>query len=132
MKKSIFLLSILSVLSGLFAFSQAKYKVTKCDSHLKMGKEWVLFQENYPTKMFFYADSLSFRINNQDNSVYKVFGDSTVQQYPEFKTYTWDGYDKNNQDCKIVITELPNDDCTFYFSVFYEAKCYNYKLVETD
>ena len=132
MKKSIFLLSILLVSSSLFVFSQVKYKVTKCDSHLKLGKEWVLFQENYPTAMFLYSDSVSFKITNEDHSSYVPFGKSTIQHYPEFTTYTWDAYDKNDQDCTMVITELPNDVCTTYFTIFYEAKCYNYKLVEAD
>jgi hypothetical protein len=123
---------LIAILFPISSFAQLKYKITKCDSHLKMGKEWVLFQENYPTTMFFYVDSVSFKINNEDHSVYKIISDSTIHHYPEFTTYTWDGYDKNNQDCQIVITELLNDDCTFYFSVFYEAKCYNWMLKEID
>lgn len=132
MKKKIFLISILSLLLNVFGFSQYKYKVTKCDSHIKTGNEWVLFQENYPTRMFLYAEGATFKIDNKDNSVYKLVGDSTMQHYPEFTTYTFNAYDKNEEGCKAVITQLLNDDCTFYFSVFYEAKCYNYKIVEID
>lgn len=132
MKKTIFLISILSILLSVFGYSQYKYKVTKCDSYLLMGGKWVFFQENYPKKMFLDVDSAVFKIDNKDHSVYTLVGDSIIQNYPEFTTYTWSAYDKNKQSCRAVITELLNDECTFYFSVFYDDECFNYMLTEID
>lgn len=123
---------LIAILLPLSIFSQSRFKVTKCSSDLYMGGSWVTFQTNYPKTMLLDVDGNVFRINNADHSVYTLTGDSTVNNYPEYITYTWNAYDKDHKDCHAMITQLLNDDCTFYFSIFYEAKCYNWMLKEVN
>jgi len=123
---------LIAILFPITSFAQFKYKVTKCSSDLYMVGSWVTFQTNYPKTMFLNADGNIFRINNKDNSVYTLTGDSTINNYPEYITYTWNAYDKDNNNCHAMITQLLNDDCTLYFSVFYDKECYNWMLKEVD
>jgi len=121
---------IIAILFPLSVFSQYKFKVTKCSSDLYMGGKWVTFQTNYPNTMFLNTEGNVFRINNKDHSVYTLIGDSTMNKYPEYITYTWNAYDKDNNDCHAMVTQLLSNDSTLYFSIFYDKKCYNWMLKE--
>jgi hypothetical protein len=122
--------TLIAILFPISSFAQYKYKVTRCNSHVYIRNEWKQFQENYPTKMFLTIDGSSFKINNEDHSVYTLYGEVKKEDYTNRTTYTWDAYDKDHQDCIAVLTQGISDSSTFSFTVFYEKECFNWELTD--
>lgn len=121
---------LIAILLPIISSAQYKYKVSKCNSFIYSRNEWKKYQENYPTTMFVNLDSATFRINNEDHSVYSLYGEVKKEENVNKTTYTWDAYDKNNEYCVAVLTVTSSLNPSFSLTIFYEKECFNWVLTD--
>jgi len=129
MKKVI--LMMMAVLISAITFSQTFYKVTQCSYSLYINNEWVTQETNYPKKMFVILNKENIKITNESESNFVVYGKVETNEYSTHTALTWDAYDKNAVQCKIIIKINKDDDDNKYsLSILYDTRCLDYALSE--
>lgn len=122
-------LMLVAVLISVITFSQTFYKVSQCGYSVYEYNEWKKQETNYPQKMFVIMNNSNIKITNEGESNFILYGEMKTSTYSTHTAYTWDAYDKDGTQCKIIFKinkEESNGIC--YFSVLYGLTCFDYTL----
>jgi len=116
---------MIAIVISITSFSQASfYKVTSVTYSQYINGEWAdqSTTNTESSNIFMIFNGSSIKVTNKNESSFMTYGDATDQDYPNHTAKIWTAYDKNGDDCYVMIKVLKNDAEYKSVSVVYNEK----------
>jgi hypothetical protein len=111
-------LTIALILIWFASFSQDFNKVYSSVYSTYEYGSWVTKETYYPKDMYLTINKYDIRINNNEESHFKTYGDPQKNYYSTHECFTWNCIDKKGLDCKFMIKRFYENN-TFIMSFLY-------------
>ena len=118
-------LLMIAIVISITSFSQASfYKVISVTYSQYIDNEWVEQSTNNTesNNIFMIFNNSSIKVTNKNESSFVTYGDATDQDYPDHTAKIWTAYDKNGNDCYIMIKKWKNNTENISVSAIYPDK----------
>ena len=128
-------LLMIAIVISITSFSQASfYKVISVTYSQYIDSEWVEQSTNNTesNNIFMIFNNSSIKVTNKNESSFVTYGDATDQDYPDHTAKIWTAYDKNGDDCYVMIKVLKKDAEYKSVSIVYNGKneCFEF-IIQT-
>ena len=123
------LLCLFAVLSFYFGKTQDFYKVDMCTYQIYTEENgWVVKQTTYPENIFVIIKNNNIKITNSSKSSYVTFGEPKKTVYERHTATSWDSYDDEGKNCKVMIKTMNNESNLATLTILYDGFCFEYRL----
>lgn len=124
--KKITLMIALLLLWGA-SFSQKFNKVYRSIYSTYDYGEWVTKDSRYPQSMYITLDGSDIMINNDAESHYKTYGNSSKSTFESHECYTWNCIDRKGISCLFMMKRF-YESGTYVFCFVYRGYMFEYVI----
>lgn len=101
-------LSIVAILFTLAGYTQDFYKVTNISALESRNNQWTIVESKQITEdLYVIFDGNKIKVAGS-NITFMCHGESKANENDDCKSYTWEAYDREGDDCTIVIVNCFN------------------------
>ena len=118
-------LLMIAIVMSLASFSQASFYLVKSVTYSQyINDEWVeqITKKSESNNVFMIFNGSSIKITNENESSFETYGDFTDKNYPSHTAKIWSAYDKNGNDCYIMIKKWKDNTEAISVSAIYPSK----------
>ena len=118
-------LLMIAIVMSLASFSQASFYLVKSVTYSQyINDEWVeqITKKSESNNVFMIFNGSSIKITNENESSFETYGDFTDKNYPSHNAKIWSAYDKNGNDCYIMIKKWKDNTEAISVSAIYPSK----------
>lgn len=119
-------LSILFFIFSLFSFAQEFYQAKLCTIQKYIDDEWKQVSKFEPQSIFVIIKDAKFKITNEAESTFIVYGEVTYSKHKTHQTYYWQAYDDKGRDCTLFIKTPLDSDNIKELSIMFQDVCVTY------
>ncbi len=112
-------------------YSQNYYEVTSCRLLIYETGDWKSKKTTFPKDMYIKIDEQNISINNENESNYDIYGDCEKTNHTKHTTYTWSAYDKEGNDCTIML-KINKKSKASSISIYYFEDLYGFEYYLKD
>ena len=116
---------MIAIVISMASFSQASfYKVISVTYSQYIDNEWIdqVTKKSESNNIFMIFNGSSIKVTNENESSFATYGDATDQDYTGHTTAIWTAYDKNGNDCYIMIKKWKSNTKIISVAAIYPSK----------